>query len=72
MDDWLYDYYHSNKNFHEYVEAYCKSRGKGIFEAFRDAMVVNVAKDYMEREKGVCNDERSEESRGLFEEDKGC
>lgn len=45
-DPELYDQYHNNQNFKDYVDAYCKSRGLGTFEALGHITVKEVAKYY--------------------------
>ena len=44
MDE-LYNLYHENEDFKEYVDKYCKARGINIFEAFRHKIVHIIAKE---------------------------
>ena len=46
MNEEMYEYYHTNKEFKEYVDSYCKHRGLGIFEALGHITVKEVAKYY--------------------------
>ena len=46
MNDEIYDFYQHNADFKEYVEAYCKSRDLGLFEALAHIQVKNVAQYY--------------------------
>ena len=46
MNEEMYEYYHTNKEFKEYVDSYCKHRGLGIFEALGHITIKEVAKYY--------------------------
>lgn len=46
MNDEYWKLYHNNSEFHAYVDSYCKSRNKGIFEALNHITVKEVAKYY--------------------------
>lgn len=53
MTDELYDQYKNDKNFKTYVEAYCRSRGLGPFEALSHITVREVAGYYKIKDKDV-------------------
>ena len=42
MDE-LYNLYHDDEDFKEYVDKYCAARGLSIFEAFRHKLVRIIA-----------------------------
>lgn len=46
MNEEIYDQYITDPNFKNYVDAYCKSRGLGTFEAFGHITVKEVARYY--------------------------
>ena len=53
MNDEYWEQYHNDPRFHAYVDTYCKSRGKGIFEALDHITVKEVAKYYKDKDKDV-------------------
>ena len=50
-NEWIYNFYKENPDFHEYVDKFCKSKGLGIFEAFEMEIIKNVALSYQSRLK---------------------
>lgn len=53
MNEEMYEYYHTNKEFKEYVDSYCKHRGLGIFEALGHITIKEVAKYYRTKNADV-------------------
>ena len=53
MNEEMYEYYHQNKEFREYVDSYCKHRNKGLFEALGHITVKEVAKYYKTKNADV-------------------
>ena len=51
MNDEYWEQYNNDPEFHAYVDAYCKSRGKGIFEALGHITVHETAKYYREKSR---------------------
>ena len=62
MNDEYCELYHNNPEFHAYVDSYCKSRGKGIFEALNHITVKEVAKYYRDKSKDVIEPARQQTS----------
>jgi hypothetical protein len=58
VNEWLYDFYKSNKDFKDWVDTYCKGYNLGIFEVLNDPMTEVVAEYYRDKE----NDESSKKS----------
>ena len=53
MSEEYWEMYHNNPRFHAYVDAYCKSRGLGIFEALGHKTVKEVAKYYKDEDADI-------------------
>lgn len=51
MKDWVYDFYKSNQEFHDWVDTLCKGEDIGVFEALNDVMTEVVAEYYRDKEK---------------------
>lgn len=51
--DELYTQYKTDEDLKSYVDKYCAKHDKNMYEAFRDLMIKEAAKDYKERKKGV-------------------
>lgn len=62
MNEEMYEYYHTNKEFKEYVDSYCKHRGLGIFEALGHITIKEVAKYYRDKSKDVIEPARQQAS----------
>ena len=53
MSDELYEFYADNEHFRDYVDKYCKCRGKELHEALQDKIVKTVANDIKVKMMGV-------------------
>ena len=62
LNDEYWELYHNNSEFHTYVDTYCRSRGKGLFEALDHITVTEVAKYYKDKFKAVIEPARQQAS----------
>ena len=62
LNDEYWELYHNNSEFRAYVDAYCKSRNKDIFEALNHITVKEVAKYYKDKFKDVIEPARQQAS----------
>lgn len=51
MNEEMYEAYQSIPALKQYIDKYCKNRGKGLYEVLRDKVVLEVADYYKAKQK---------------------
>lgn len=51
MNEEMYEAYRSIPELKQYIDRYCKNRGKGLYEVFRDKIILEVADYYKSKQK---------------------
>ena len=48
MEDWIYEFYKENQDFHIWVEKHCRQRNLGVFEVLNHKIAKIIANYYKE------------------------